>query len=61
MTLIISAYNEEKVIGEKIHNALSLDYPRELLEIVVVSDGSSDGTTSDRLQVSPTGGRAAAL
>lgn len=44
VTLLISAYNEEKVIGEKIHNALSLDYPTDLLEIVVVSDGSSDQT-----------------
>lgn len=44
VTLIVSAYNEEKVIGDKLNNALALDYPRELLEIVVVSDGSSDGT-----------------
>src|SRR6267378_1025181 len=44
VTLIISAYNEEKVIGEKIKNALSLDYPRELLEIVIISDGSTDRT-----------------
>src|SRR5882762_11896443 len=44
VTLIISAYNEEKVIGEKIENTLSLDYPRELLEIVIVSDGSTDRT-----------------
>jgi len=44
VTLIISAYNEDKVIGEKIRNALSLDYPTERLEIVVVSDGSTDRT-----------------
>lgn len=44
VTLLISAYNEEKVIREKINNALSLDYPADLLEIVVVSDGSSDRT-----------------
>src|SRR5438876_6105473 len=44
VTLIISAYNEEKVIREKIENAVSLDYPRELLEIVIVSDGSTDRT-----------------
>ena len=44
VTLIVSAYNEETVIGEKIENALSLDYPRELLEIVIVSDGSTDRT-----------------
>lgn len=44
VSLIISAYNEERVIGAKISNALSLEYPKELLEIVVVSDGSSDRT-----------------
>lgn len=44
VTLIVSAYNEEKVIAEKIHNALSLDYPADLLEIVIVSDGSFDRT-----------------
>ncbi len=44
LTLIISAYNERAVIAGKIQNALALDYPRELLEIVVVSDASSDGT-----------------
>jgi len=44
VTLIVSAYNEESVIGEKIENALSLDYPRELLEIVIISDGSTDRT-----------------
>src|SRR2546428_12201790 len=44
VTMMVSAYNEEKVIGEKIENALSLDYPRELLEIVIVSDGSTDRT-----------------
>jgi cellulose synthase/poly-beta-1,6-N-acetylglucosamine synthase-like glycosyltransferase len=40
--LIVSAYNEEKVIGEKIENSLRLDYPA--LEVVVVSDGSTDKT-----------------
>lgn len=44
VTLIVSAFNEEQVIGQKIENALSLDYPQALLEIVVVSDGSSDRT-----------------
>lgn len=44
VTLIIAAYNEEKVIGRKITNSLALDYPAELLEIMVVSDGSSDST-----------------
>jgi cellulose synthase/poly-beta-1,6-N-acetylglucosamine synthase-like glycosyltransferase len=44
VTLIVSAFNEEQVIGQKIENALSLNYPRDSLEIVVVSDGSSDRT-----------------
>lgn len=44
VTMIISAYNEQEVIGDKIENSLSLDYPRELLEIAVASDGSSDRT-----------------
>ena len=44
VSLIVSAYNEEKIIGEKIANCLSLDYPREKLEILVVSDASTDST-----------------
>ena len=52
VSLVISAYNEADVIRDKIQNALSLDYPRDLLEIVVISDASSDGTddivTGDR-------------
>jgi len=44
VTMIISAFNEEKVIGDKINNTLLLDYPHDLLEIVVASDGSDDCT-----------------
>jgi cellulose synthase/poly-beta-1,6-N-acetylglucosamine synthase-like glycosyltransferase len=44
VSLIISVYNEESVIRAKIENALELDYPPELLEIIVSSDGSTDGT-----------------
>ena len=43
-SLVISAYDEEEVIARKLENALLLDYPRELLEIVVASDGSKDRT-----------------
>jgi glycosyltransferase involved in cell wall biosynthesis len=43
-TIIISVYNEETVIGEKVKNTLSLGYPEESLEIIVISDGSSDRT-----------------
>ena len=44
VTLIIAAYNEEKVIKSKLENSLELDYPRERLEIIVASDGSTDRT-----------------
>lgn len=44
VSIIISAYNEEAVIEEKVRNALSLDYTDKLLEIIVSSDGSTDRT-----------------
>ncbi|MCF6218073.1 MAG: glycosyltransferase family 2 protein [Gammaproteobacteria bacterium] len=44
VSLIIAAYNEEKYIGRKIENALSQKYPHEKLQIIVISDGSSDRT-----------------
>lgn len=44
VTLVISAYNEEDVIAEKIENSLALDYPADKLEVMVVSDCSSDRT-----------------
>jgi cellulose synthase/poly-beta-1,6-N-acetylglucosamine synthase-like glycosyltransferase len=44
VSLIICAYNEEKVIAEKLENSLALAYPADRLEILVVSDGSTDGT-----------------
>jgi len=44
VSLIIAAFNEEAVIARKIENALALDYPRERLEIIVASDGSTDRT-----------------
>ena len=44
--LLISAFNEEKVLRKKIENSLSLDYPRDKLTILVASDGSTDRTVS---------------
>ena len=51
ISLLIPAYNEDDVIARKIENSLALDYPAELLEIVVASDGSKDRTaeTAQRL------------
>ncbi len=44
VSLIIAAYNEEKDIESKIINSMELDYPKERIEIIVVSDGSTDKT-----------------
>lgn len=44
VSIVISAYNEEDHIGRTIENKLALDYPVERLEILVISDGSTDGT-----------------
>ena len=44
ISLLIAAYNEEKVIADKLVNAMKLDYPADKLEIVVGSDGSTDRT-----------------
>ena len=44
VSLIISAYNEEKIIQERIENILLLEYPKDKLEIIIASDASTDGT-----------------
>ena len=44
VTVIITAYNEERALAEKLENTLALDYPRNLLEIIVASDCSTDRT-----------------
>lgn len=44
VSMLIAAYNEERVIADKIENTLSLKYPRDCLQIVVAVDGSDDRT-----------------
>jgi cellulose synthase/poly-beta-1,6-N-acetylglucosamine synthase-like glycosyltransferase len=44
VTVVIAAYNEENVIAERLENALAFDYPRDRLQILVASDGSTDRT-----------------
>ena len=50
VSLIISCYNEENVLPEKLANSLTIDYPKERLEIIVVSDGSTDRTDEIALE-----------
>lgn len=68
VSLIIPAYDEEEVIADKVANALALEYPRELLQVIVASDGSSDATAerareagADLVLELPPGGKVAAL
>ncbi|MEW6722653.1 MAG: glycosyltransferase [Candidatus Micrarchaeota archaeon] len=44
VSIVMPAHNEEKTIAASIESILSLDYPKEKLELIVVDDGSTDGT-----------------
>ena len=70
VTAVLAVYNGEAFLARKLDNLLGLDYPAELLDIVVVSDGSTDATDSIvqaysdrkvRLVRVPHAGKAAAL
>jgi cellulose synthase/poly-beta-1,6-N-acetylglucosamine synthase-like glycosyltransferase len=67
VSLIVAAFDEEEVIAAKVANALALDYPRERLEVIVASDGSTDATVeraraagADLVLDLPRGGKVAA-
>lgn len=67
VSLIIAAYDEQEVIATKVANALALDYPRDRLEVIVASDGSTDATAeraraagADLVLDLPRGGKVAA-
>ena len=56
VTIIVTVYNEEKCIRAKLDNLAELNYPPELLDVIVGSDASSDSTEAiaasyDRLRV----------
>lgn len=64
VSIIVTAYNEEKGILAKLANLLALDYPANLVDIIVASDASSDATdqlvrdcSSDRVQLLRVEGR----
>jgi cellulose synthase/poly-beta-1,6-N-acetylglucosamine synthase-like glycosyltransferase len=44
VTLFVTAYNEKDYIKEKVANSLSLEYPREKVQFLWITDGSDDGT-----------------
>jgi cellulose synthase/poly-beta-1,6-N-acetylglucosamine synthase-like glycosyltransferase len=66
VAIIVTAYNEEDSIGRRLENLRGLDYPPELLELVVTSDASTDRTeelaeaAGARVVRNPRGGKVAA-
>jgi glycosyltransferase involved in cell wall biosynthesis len=44
LSLIVAAHDEQSVIVAKVENALALEYPRELFELIIACDGCSDAT-----------------
>ena len=46
LSLIVAAHDEESVIAARVANALALDYPRGLLEVIVTCDGCTDATAA---------------
>lgn len=71
VTVLIPAYNEARFIADKIRDTAALDYPADRLEVLVVDDGSTDGTAEQAMSVphpslrvvsvSPRGGKSAAI
>ncbi len=55
VSFIFTAYNEAKHIRKKIENTLALDYPRDKLEIIIASDGSTDATPGVIEECAPKG------
>jgi len=44
ISVLMSVYNEEKVLSEKVRSLMQSDYPHDLAEFIIGSDGSDDGT-----------------
>ena len=57
VTVLITAYNEESAIRRKLENTLLIDYPKDKLEILVASDGSTDRTDAIVKEFSSSGVR----
>ncbi len=70
VSLVVAAYNEVDCISQKLTNSLAMDYPAHSFELIIGSDGSSDGTDDKvrecrdprvRLSVAPRGGKTSVL
>src|ERR1700683_4098326 len=70
VSILVAVHNGERYIQDKLNSILSLNYPHEYLQILVISDGSTDATeqivaqyagSGVQLIQTPRGGKAAAL
>ncbi len=61
LSVIVACHNEEQGIGDKLANLLGCDYPADRVEVIVVSDGSTDGTERIVRGFEPRGVRLVAL
>jgi glycosyltransferase involved in cell wall biosynthesis len=57
VTALLAVHNGESFLRQKLDSMLTLDYPKDLLEIVVISDGSTDGTDEIAAEYAPAGVR----
>lgn len=57
VSIIITAYNEERDLAAKLENTLALDYPKDKLEVIVASDCSNDRTDEIAKKFAPRGVR----
>ena len=55
VSLIIAVYNEEDVIARRIENLLGQDYPKNKMEVIIASDGSTDQTVDIARRYEPKG------
>ncbi len=44
ITIAVPAYNEEKTLAKTVESILALDYPKKKMQVIIVDDGSKDGT-----------------
>ncbi len=51
VSIVIAAFNEQDVINQTVENKLAQQYPSDKLEVVIISDGSTDNTDRQVLQL----------
>ena len=44
VTLVVPCYNEADILDDKVQNCLALDYPKDKLQLVFITDGSTDNS-----------------